>query len=105
VFFHFRFALFRASLSFLRRRCSHFLLHFFAPHTIYASPNELPHSGFREGDPSTTKWSTVMKLFSRLFATRRESNLTTIRERDRLANTMPGQTGAVQAARLGFLIG
>lgn len=46
-----------------------------------------------------------MKLFSRLFATRRESNLTTIRERDRLANTMPGQTGAVQAARLGFLIG
>jgi hypothetical protein len=46
-----------------------------------------------------------MNIFSRLFATRRDVNLTTIRERDRLAKTMPGQTGAVQANRLGFLIG
>jgi hypothetical protein len=43
-----------------------------------------------------------MKLFSRLFA-RRESNLTTALERQRLARTMPGQTGAVAAARLGFV--
>ena len=43
-----------------------------------------------------------VKLFSRLFA-RRESNLTTALERQRLARTMPGQTGAVAAARLGFV--
>jgi hypothetical protein len=43
-----------------------------------------------------------MKLFSRLFA-RRETNLTTALERARLARTMPGQTGAVAAARLGFV--
>lgn len=43
-----------------------------------------------------------MKLLARFF-TRRESNLTTALERQRLANTMPGQTGAVAAARLGFV--
>nr|WP_292840631.1 hypothetical protein [Mesorhizobium sp.] len=43
-----------------------------------------------------------MKFFSRLFS-RREVNLTTALERQRLANTMPGQTGAVAAARLGFV--
>ncbi len=46
-----------------------------------------------------------MNLFSRLFASRRDANLTTLIERNRLANTMPGQTGAVAANRLGFLIG
>lgn len=46
-----------------------------------------------------------MKLFSRLFKTNREANLSTMMERNRLANTMPGQTGAVNANRLGFLIG
>lgn len=45
-----------------------------------------------------------MNLFSRIFA-RREANLTTIIERNRLSKTMPGQTGAMQANRLGFLIG
>ncbi|WP_292529649.1 hypothetical protein [Mesorhizobium sp.] len=44
----------------------------------------------------------IMKLFARLFS-RREMNLTTALERQRLANTMPGQTGAVAAARLGFV--
>ncbi|MGT2465716.1 hypothetical protein ACVOMV_11925 [Mesorhizobium atlanticum] len=44
----------------------------------------------------------MMKLFARLFA-RREMNLTTALERQRLAKTMPGQTGAVAAARLGFV--
>jgi hypothetical protein len=44
----------------------------------------------------------TMKLLSRLFA-RREMNLTTAIERQRLASTMPGQTGAVAAARLGFV--
>ena len=43
-----------------------------------------------------------MKLFSRFFA-RRESNMTTVMERQRLSRTMPGQTGAVAAARLGFV--
>ncbi|CAM5415860.1 hypothetical protein ATER59S_02313 [Aquamicrobium terrae] len=43
-----------------------------------------------------------MKLFARLFA-RRPGNLTTELERQRLARTMPGQTGAVAAARLGIL--
>jgi hypothetical protein len=44
----------------------------------------------------------VMKLFTRLF-TRRQTNLTTALERQRLAKTMPGQTAAVAAARLGFV--
>lgn len=44
----------------------------------------------------------AMKLFGRLFP-RREMNLTTALERQRLARTMPGQTGAVAAARLGFV--
>mgnify|MGYP001078788898 FL=1 len=43
-----------------------------------------------------------MKFFGRLFA-RREMNLTTALERQRLSKTMPGQTGAVAAARLGFV--
>lgn len=43
-----------------------------------------------------------MKLFARLFA-RRETNLTTALERQRLSRTMPGQTGAMSAARLGVL--
>jgi hypothetical protein len=44
-----------------------------------------------------------MKLFSRLFG-RSPSNLTTTLERQRLARTMPGQTGAVAAMRLGVLV-
>ena len=43
-----------------------------------------------------------MKLFTRFFA-RREMNITTALERQRLSRTMPGQTGAVAAARLGFI--
>jgi hypothetical protein len=42
-----------------------------------------------------------MKLFSRLFARRSETNLTTALERQRFSRTMPGQVGAVAAARLG----
>ncbi|MCO5065529.1 MAG: hypothetical protein M9924_14105 [Rhizobiaceae bacterium] len=45
-----------------------------------------------------------MKLFSRLFRTGAAANLSTIRERDRFARTMPGQTGAIAANRLGMLI-
>lgn len=45
-----------------------------------------------------------MNIFSRLFA-RRAGNLTTLRERDRFAKTMPGQTAAVHANRLGYLVG
>ena len=43
-----------------------------------------------------------MKFLSRLFGSRREMNLTTALERQRLGRTMPGQTGAVARARLGF---
>ncbi|PSJ63832.1 hypothetical protein [Pseudaminobacter soli (ex Li et al. 2025)] len=46
-----------------------------------------------------------MKFFSRLFAgKRREINLTTALERQRLNQTMPGQSGAIAGARLGFLV-
>lgn len=44
-----------------------------------------------------------MKIFARLFA-RRDINLTTALERQRLNRTMPGQTAAVAANRLGFLL-
>jgi len=44
-----------------------------------------------------------MKFLSRLFRTRGEMNLTTALERQKLSRTMPGQTGAVAGARLGFL--
>ena len=40
-----------------------------------------------------------MKFFSRLFAARGNTNLTTVLERQRLSNTMPGQTGAMAASR------
>ena len=43
-----------------------------------------------------------MKFLSHLFA-RREMNLTTALERQKLGRTMPGQSGAIAAARLGFL--
>jgi hypothetical protein len=43
-----------------------------------------------------------MKLLSRLFkSSPRTSNLTTALERQRLSRTMPGQTGAIAASRLG----
>ncbi len=44
-----------------------------------------------------------MKLFSRLFRTR-QTNLTTALERQRLAKTMPGQTAAIAASRLGVIV-
>ena len=44
----------------------------------------------------------IVKLLGRLFA-RREFNIVTALERQRFARTMPGQTGAVAAARLGFV--
>ncbi|MBU2194114.1 MAG: hypothetical protein KJ796_22090 [Alphaproteobacteria bacterium] len=44
-----------------------------------------------------------MKFLSRLFGKRREMNLSTALERQKLGRTMPGQTGAVAAARLGII--
>lgn len=44
-----------------------------------------------------------MKLFARLFG-KRSTNLATTLERQRLGRTMPGQTGAIAAARLGVLV-
>jgi hypothetical protein len=45
-----------------------------------------------------------MKFLNRLFGNHREMNLTTALERQRLARTMPGETAAIAAARLGFLV-
>lgn len=46
-----------------------------------------------------------MKFFARFFdSKRREINLTTALERQRLNQTMPGQSGAVAGARLGCLV-
>jgi len=45
-----------------------------------------------------------MIFLSRIFR-RRQPNLTTVLERQRLGRTMPGQTGAVAAARLGHSFG
>ena len=45
-----------------------------------------------------------MKLLSRLFSSRRQTNLTTALERQRLGKTMPGQTAAMAAGRLGVLV-
>lgn len=45
-----------------------------------------------------------MKFFNRLFGVGRDVNLTTALERQRLDRTMPGQTAAVAANRLGFLL-
>ncbi|MBX3576969.1 MAG: hypothetical protein KF723_07155 [Rhizobiaceae bacterium] len=45
-----------------------------------------------------------MKLFARIFASRRPANMTTTMERQRLAMTMPGQTAALAANRLGVLV-
>jgi hypothetical protein len=45
-----------------------------------------------------------MKFFSRFFAARGNTNMTTVMERRRLSNTMPGQTGAMAASRLGGIV-
>ena len=45
-----------------------------------------------------------MTIFSRLFGKRSQSNIATTLERQRLSNTMPGQTAAVAANRLGVLV-
>jgi hypothetical protein len=46
-----------------------------------------------------------MKIFARLFGIRRDASLSTAIERQRLAKTMPGQTAAMAANRLGMLVG
>lgn len=46
-----------------------------------------------------------MKFITRLFAQRDADNVVTAIERKRLAETMPGQTGAVAAVRLGYTLG
>lgn len=47
-----------------------------------------------------------MKFFARLMLRARgNGNMVTTMERQRLGRTMPGQTGAIAANRLGFFIG
>ena len=41
-----------------------------------------------------------MKSITRLYADRRQTNLSTLFARQRLANTMPGETGTMAALRL-----
>jgi hypothetical protein len=45
-----------------------------------------------------------MALFSRFFSRQPQTNLATQLERERLSRTMPGQTAALAAARLGCLV-
>lgn len=45
-----------------------------------------------------------MKVFARLFG-RRPANIVTALERQKLGRTMPGQTAAMCAVRLGVLLG
>lgn len=78
----------------------------FVQRTLYtAHQTSCPTPVTAKATRQPQKWSTAMKIFARLFSSRREANLSTLIERNRLSNTMPGQTGAVQANRLGFLIG
>lgn len=71
---------------------------------IGATNNGLPQR-IRQGTPcNLDAWILVMKLFARLFASRRPANLTTTLERQRLAKTMPGQTAALAGNRLGILV-
>jgi hypothetical protein len=46
-----------------------------------------------------------MKLFARFFRDRRDASMTTVFERQRFGRTMPGQTAAMAANRLGVLVG
>ena len=61
---------------------------------ISAPSNEMPHSITAKAPRVTNAWRCVMKFLSRLFGDRRDMNLTTALERQRLGRTMPGQTGA-----------
>ena len=45
-----------------------------------------------------------MKFFVRFRRNRLSSNIATALERQRLAGTMPGQTGAMAGARYGMLV-
>lgn len=79
----------------------------FAPHNSYVDvirrATPLHHA---KAAPCEKRfaWRCVMKLLSRLFAGRRETNLTTALERQRLSRTMPGETGAMAGSRFGFLV-
>lgn len=46
-----------------------------------------------------------MSFLFRFLRDRRDVNLTTVLERQRLSRTMPGQTAALAANRLGAMIG
>lgn len=45
-----------------------------------------------------------MKFLTRFIRRSQKSNPTTVFARQRLGRTMPGETGALAASRLGFLI-
>lgn len=45
-----------------------------------------------------------MTFFARLFKSRRDRNMVSVFERQRLSRTMPGQTGAMAGSRLGILV-
>jgi hypothetical protein len=45
-----------------------------------------------------------MRFLSRLFVRHNDMNITTALERQRLGRTMPGQSGAIAAARYGFVV-
>lgn len=53
----------------------------------------------------TNSKENVMKIFARIFAKHDSDNMVTVIAHKRLAETMPGETGAVAAARLGYTLG
>lgn len=88
-------------MSLLPRTASHLRFRF-ALHKTISPSNEPAPLHHAKATRLSNRMEKTVKLFSRLFA-RREINMTTAMERQRLANTMPGQTGAIAAARLGFV--
>jgi hypothetical protein len=89
------------AMSLFMLSASHLRFHR-ALHKTISQSNEPAPLHHAKATRLSNRMEFVMKFFSRLF-TRREGNLTTALERQRLGRTMPGQTGAVAAARLGFV--
>ena len=89
-------------MSLFLPRASHLRFRFALRKPISRSINEPAPLHNAKATRLSNRMEITMKLFARFFA-RRESNMTTAMERQRLSRTMPGQTGAVAAARLGFI--
>ncbi len=75
-------------------------------HCLYHAHRRAAPLQCAKADPYTSdRTETVMKFFARFFSNHRSDNVATALERQRLSRTMPGQTGAMAASRLGSFIG